>query len=365
MKKSIKLLFTALTVSAALIFTGCINDLYGLINEEVSLETGISGDIYSIVRFGDSLYLSNGKIYQRSALSSASTGLTNYQWNLLKDPTSSGQQFLYLASDDNYLYALVIEGIEEDDDGDNIETDRNVYYSSDGIEWKPISFASGTVINTVFGNNAIDKEDRHAYVRLNSTTPVMLNGASTSAISEDYYSTLETTSYSCTYFNGHDYFTSYDCVASRGVDSGDYCVFYSKYKGASDNSTTKIYASTAGGSETEYSISDTGTICSISVTQDYLLLGTTSGLARVAVSGTTPSTTTTAMGNNGGSIFSVYALQTFALDPSAAWDDNDFWASATIHGSISSSGTSFTNTGLYAYYSYRGNWNKDGTASGN
>mgnify|MGYP007102010618 CR=1 FL=1 len=109
---------------------------------------------------------------------------------------------------------------------------------------------------------------------------------------------------------------------------------------------------------------DSGAILSISVTADHLLLGTTTGIHRVALdsSGNVVSGTRSFKdGNNALSILTGRVFTTYVLDNTAKEGETDEYAYQTIYGSISSSSISFDEVGLYSYYPSRNQWNRDGT----
>lgn len=372
--KKINRLFIATILAMTTFFTGCTDTLlYDLINEEVSLETGIGGDIYSIVRYKDKIYLSNGKVYSKTAALSDTTGKFNGQWTCTTNPNESsseyyGKQFIHLAADKYYLYALVIESIQENNSGNNTESSRGIYYSSDGKRWTKNTNITGT-INTVFCNNAFDEDYRRAYVRLNDTTPMKLSGGnSPETITGITAINIDPSSYSCTCVaSGTDFFASCDSVASNyydGIQETVYAYYSgSKYSGNSKSLSSKLkYYNVNNNSTNEIAI-DAGNILSIDACKDYILLGTDSGLARVGNNGGVPSSSTSRFDNNGNTVITTSVLKVFIIDPSKTMDENDMYASSTIYGSINNSGVSFKNTGLYAFYSKRGNWNKDGTSS--
>ena len=104
MKKIISIAITVLSTAILFLTVSCHDPIFYMISQEVVQEEGLQGDINSMVRFGDSLYISNGKIYKKTAESSDITGQYNGQWS--ESSTSGIEGFVFfLARDTSYIYA--------------------------------------------------------------------------------------------------------------------------------------------------------------------------------------------------------------------------------------------------------------------
>ena len=110
-------------------------------------------------------------------------------------------------------------------------------------------------------------------------------------------------------------------------------------------------------------------IASLAVTKDYILIGrgdysinttTSGGIVKAALdSKGIPATSLSSFETNA-SIQLSYSYQVLTLlvtNPAKNERENTIYASITFKGTSSTSGTSFDNIGLWAYYSNRDNWN--------
>src|SRR5574344_2873798 len=104
MNKITATVLLSLVAASVLALSSCHDDIYYMIDQEVTLETnGISGAINSIVRYGDYLYTQNGNVYRKPSTPSATTGLYNEQWTKVVNSSDSssdyyGKNFVYLPS---------------------------------------------------------------------------------------------------------------------------------------------------------------------------------------------------------------------------------------------------------------------------
>ncbi len=390
-----KIQYTALLfILGASLFTSCTDDLYSRINQEVTLETNaISGQIYSLVRFNNKLYTSNGYLYEKTNASSTDTGLYNEQWkNLTRTDSPFGSKIVsYLASDSTYLYAYVYQLTEDDDGYNSFDGDgatKQIYYTSDGKTWNYISdetmdtllgatytsenHTEGTDgitnIKIIFSNNATTSSNRNAYARLYSTTDsayhvYKLNGGSAPSLVDDDTNGAGAGSNTVTYYNGADYFSDYSAITSN-----DKYIYYSK------GGDTLYYANqwystngfTLNGTETGIDENE-GSILSLAVTKDFILMGTDEGIAHVALSddGSPSDGSSDFETNETSTLTSSYEVHlVFALDPTANEYETDLYGTTDADGPS----TDWEEVGLWAYYPNRtedttyGTWNKDGTA---
>ncbi len=405
--KNIGKIFTLAAVFSASVFTSCHDSIYEMIEKEVALESdGLGGDICQIVQYGDYLVVPNGHIYYKSNQPSTYTGKTRHQWKGLTDTTTdTGENEMpattfQLASDENNLYALTyIWG--ENNDGENEPKEVRLYVTadtdfSDGTTWTKVdlssivSSSSFTNVKNIFDNKyaeitddaankkyIYDFSERTAFIRLYEKTSktyklYKLNGTSapTAASGIEYIDEEKSKGNEITaaYFNGKTYVSKYYAMASDDKNlyySKTSTSTYSKKYHYVDTESVIYYMNLSG--KTDSVKPSAGGILSISPASDYLLIGTTGGLARVPLTGDNkvPSGTTRKFSSNGGSIISEYVFYTFVLDYNKKEDGNstagtDEYASSTIYGSIRSSSDSWDDVGLYAYYPSKQEWNRDG-----
>ena len=117
------------------------------------------------------------------------------------------------------------------------------------------------------------------------------------------------------------------------------------------------------GSE-EYTVElSSGPIWALAATNDYLLVGTTNGIYRTAIQGNKVSSSVSDFGNNAQTLLTSHINCIYVLDSSLSEAGTDEYASLSILGPLSSAADSFKETGLYAFYPGRGNWNRDGDSS--
>ena len=392
-------LFTAFLFSLSLIFTGCYDDIYGLVNSEVVLEKlGLNGNISKIVRTDDSLFLANGRVYYKTNESSNDSGEYNGQWTKI-DALHTTEDCLdltyFCASDASYVYCLTYE-FSGNTSGYNtlskVYLDCATYNDAKAGSFTTIdvsSICTGSTVRSValiFDNQAVAYGNRHAYAKIYNTSDsayevYLLDGATLIDTNGGMFTGSETAvtsngagsgSTSCVYFpkDGADYFSS-----SYSMTANDTYIYYvgSYASSGSESLSTYIYYadsydSTNGfvlsGKTAPGSVSVSMYCLSCSVTNNYLLLGTTtSGIARVALDDdSVPASSKTLFSNNGSTIISSRVYNTFVLDPSANEGDDDEYVCSRIYSTISSSSDTFSETGLYAYYKNRGSWNRDGTS---
>lgn len=405
MKKSIKKILAVVGASLALLsFVSCHDDIYSLIEKEVQIDqSGFNGDISNIVHYGDYIFTCNGKIWAKTNQPSNFTKRMNGQWFLINPPSNelSDEKVrdvtYFLASDNQYLYALTYSWYENED-GANKPKLANIYVTDDknpidGLLWKKVDLLSSGftslygVQKLIFDNKyrkitenenlslTYDFSERRAYAKL--LTPsgykiYRLNGEKTPLPLTDEIilpPCLEPTVINGCYFNGRTYLSAYYAMTAND----NYLYYAQTY-------TYGNYGNISTGSSIYYlgkTTDDVGflntnsSILSMAVANDCILMGTTSGLARILLD---PATKKPAFGvkfnSNGGSIISEYVYMVFILDPSknedSAVNGTDEYAASTIYGSISSSSDSIENVGLYAFYPGRffnqtsGGWNRDG-----
>ena len=398
MKKSIiNSIFLSAVFACLVGFSSCHDDIYGAINNEIELNSsGLQGDMHSIVHYKNYILTCNGDIFYKTNKPSSVTGRYNGGWSKTDSPTSEkGDNGIpattyFLASDSEYLYALTYIWVENDD-GENEPKTATIYATNSdpasGLAWTKVenisggnySFENAKVIfdNKYFSvadDNSVSIANREAYARIRATSGdayklYKLNGsASPVEVSNPTFVDGEsnsTNAISACYFNSNTYFSKY-----YGMTSNDKCLYYTKTYTRSNNVSrnSSLYYITASDSNEQSVDLDAGGLLSIAAAKDYILLGTSSGLARVKIDETTgiPNGDTSSMRRNGNSVISEYVFMVFVLNPNKAEGSDDTtlgtdeYAASTIYGSIRSSSDSWDDTGLYAWYPAKDDWNRDG-----
>lgn len=397
MKKSIiNSIFLSAVFACLVGFSSCHDDIYGAINNEIELNSsGLQGDMHSIVHYKNYILTCNGDIFYKTNEPSTTKGKYNGQWEKTTSPTSEkGDNGIpattyFLASDSKYLYALTYIWVENDD-GENEPKTATIYATNSdpasGLAWTKVenisggnySFENAKVIFdnkyfSVVDDNSVSIANREAYARIRASSQdtyklYKLNGSNApEEVSNPTFvgESDSTNAISACYFNGSTYFSKY-----YGMTSNANCLYYTKTYTRSNNVSrnSSLYYITASDS-TEKSVDlDAGGLLSIAAAKDYILLGTSSGLARVKIDETTgiPNGDTSSMQSNGNSVISEYVFMVFVLNPNkkegsySTEEGTDEYAASTIYGSIRSSSDSWDDTGLYAWYPAKDNWNRDG-----
>ncbi len=351
-------IFLMLCSLLSCLFLSCHDDIYNMITREVASEDGLSGDIRSIVPFKNYLYLTNNNIYRKTAASSNSTGQYNGQWAKVSSNLDD-YTVLFLASDATYLYALTTTWEEDEDESETVEAGRQLWYSTDGTSWTEISisYTSSTPSNLrkLFDNQDQDStgtyvvptSNRKAYITYydGSWHTRELNGATTPSSDKVSGSTYIQAAYN----NGTAFTTNYALCAGNG------------YLYWAENGSTLYYGTGSSLSSSGSVDLDHGTILSLAATTDYLLVGTTSGITRVALSNGVPASSTSSFGdNNADSLLTSRVPLLYIRNKEVAEEADDEYGAMVIYSYISSSNDTFSEVGLYAYYSGRGSWNRDG-----
>lgn len=397
MKKSIiNSIFLCAAFASLVGFSSCHDDIYGAINNEIKLNSsGLQGDMHSIVHYKNYILTCNGEIFYKTNKPSSETGLHNGQWERTTSPTSeNGDNGIpattyFLATDSEYLYALTYIWVENDD-GENEPKTATIYATNSDparLVWTKVanisggnySFENAKVIfdNKYFSvtdDNSVQIDKREAYARIRATSQdtyklYKLNGITAPIeVSNPTFVGGEsdsTNAISACYFNSNTYFSKY-----YGMTSNDKCLYYTKTYTRSNNvnRNSSLYYITASDSNEQSVDLDAGGLLSIAAAKDYILLGTSDGLARVKIDETTgiPNGDTTKMEGNGNSVISEYVFMVFVLNPNkkegsySTEEGTDEYAASTIYGSIRSSSDSWDDAGLYAWYPAKNEWNRDG-----
>mgnify|MGYP007112215497 CR=1 FL=1 len=318
--------FVYLLVSLVLItfVLGCSQDpIFSDIAKEIKLDDPtVRGNVLSMVQIGTNLYASNGNIATKPI--SQKTG-----W---KDYTSPSGNVTKVASDENHLYALVTN--QTDSDGDSYSYKVFAQVNASG-NWTQITSSTSPI--TIFDNGASGAA-RFAYLR-DSSGVKQLNGAT-------LYASLTSITE-----NGAGTST----VSAAFLTSGSQTFFADTLAFCSDG--TNLFK--ANGSTLQYSVDGNAWTNGPSTEEptsyayyeenastSYILVGTESGIQKVALSVNVP-TSVSRFGSNADTAFGTYiALNVFAF-PSEV---------GSCYVSIVKK-TSSRYNGLWGYYSDRGNWN--------
>lgn len=358
-----------MAVFTGLLFTSCHDNIYALIEKEVELDTsGLKGDISNIVRCNDYLFLANGNIYGKKAITLEELGTHN--WSGVNSPVSGKSEFnvsnrvVWLAADDTYLYALALFH-DEDDNGANYDDARAIYAAKVEddfitLEWEKVIEASDDKIKIIFDNKA--NSGRNAYANIGGKV-YKLSGtskpaeSSVSASAGNFIGYDSTKVMNCTKYNGSDYFSDYYAFASN-----DKYIYYAPTSttGSANQADTysRIYCTDGTSNADGTGRISSGVLC-LTLTSDYVFYGTTSGLERFAIDEDGKLLERHSFSNNGGSVISEHVYMVYAFDETKPMNETDLYCASTIYGSISSSSDSYDDIGLYACPA-GGNWNRDG-----
>ena len=331
----------------------------------------------------------------------------------------SGWNIYKLASDDKYIYALGYQPTYNEKYSRNVPTEIKLFYC-DGVgnEWKEVESVNAAIKDYInhldsdmfmmdasihlFCTNAPQKAHRKAYIRIGGGTPstssstseeqkapnyeenygnrsygnygiLKLDGGETSTDTANTISagTNEATfkTLSAYWFNGDIYFMENVAVNTNETKSADAnWVYYGS--GKTLISFTKDAFTTAGNKipETTSSTSSNGAsgkIIAIAVTKDSILLGTEEyGAYRLKrESDGTPAADTTSFSTNGDSVMvSPYIIRMiFCTDPSIGEEDTGsaLYSSMQFRYTQSYASADYDNVGLWSYYAWRNNWNRE------
>ena len=104
-----------------------------------------------------------------------------------------------------------------------------------------------------------------------------------------------------------------------------------------------------------------GTLMSLGVTADYLLVGTNAGIKHRPLTNRMPGPVSVDFKTNAASTLnSAYQiLSLLVVNPELNETQTAIYASQVYSGTGSSNSAQFDHVGLWAYYPYRGNWNRE------
>ncbi len=305
-----------------LLFVACSQEpIFWAIAQEIELEEpNVIGNINSIVKLKGNLYTQNGNVYKKDLN-------TIRGWTKIDAPG----RVVALASDDNYLYALVAG--QTDDEG--LTHAYSLHASNGGNgNWAKIKESSSAIVlfdNGVIGDD-VNTTGRNAYARIDGTV-YLLSGTTTT----EQASTGEN-AVAAANLGGTDHFSNTRAFCSDGTDT-----LYSVRDGKVKTSSTN-----ADDSWVDFSVSITDATVMV-YAKDRLYVGTEEGLEQVTLDA------------EGGNPTSVSNLDSNAeattgdmqITSIGYFDDTD--GNAIYAGAIEQYSTN--DNGLWGYYPSRGNWN--------
>ncbi|QTQ16880.1 hypothetical protein [Treponema parvum] len=354
--KNKNLAVIAFFVTAVVVFfTGCQDEIFNTIRDEIKLEDlTVRGHINSIVRYTDGgteyILTQNGNVYYKDS----SIG---YHTDWTKDPTLKGTA-VKLAADGTYIYALLAKWANDETEGKWVRVGSSVVCKN-GISgaWTTVHEIDGNTTVILFCTNAAQDANRRAYVRIGSSV-YSLNGTSAPSIvapgSTNVYTQPMASTQSAVAVGSTTYF--FNSAASVTNETSTLAATH-MYYAEGDH----IYHTPAA--SVAWTGSDVGsaTIYSMSYTGDYLVLGTSRGYQRCALSSNAPAGSINNDFSNASSTLSSYyeVWAILAVDPEATEAGNSIYAAVDYSGSSSSTSAVFNNIGLWGYYASRGKWNRE------
>lgn len=338
-KNKMNVFLVLAAVFAAGVFSGCQDPIFWNIRQEVKLEEAtIYGDIFSIVRFKDKLFIANGNIYSKDKNANS-----HGQWSKMNGPAG---HVLTVAADSSYVYALSVTSRKNDSEGEMELDSRKLYYSSDGNSWKEVSgitlSSSKSDVVKLLCTNSPQKDHRSAYIR-NKNNVYKLNGSSASPSAESGAGSA----LSCVYANGGVKFYNAEAACTDETETIDATAIY--YSSGSD--LKRVNAD--GSSEKTVVNGIRSTVYGIAVMKDSVLVTTAGGTALVA----RDSGTEIQFANLQSTLSTLYESRAcLAVNPGVNALDAAVYAGLCVKGTGSNSAL-FTHEGLWSYYANRGKWN--------
>lgn len=332
------------------------------------------------------------------------------------DEEFSGTYSCILASDENYLYMLGATPEYDQDNGRNVLKNFTLYYS-DGTKWEKIPAVNeiirayeSTLKDThymmdasiqLFCTNAPQKAHRKAYIRIGGGSPyytdvsskqvygnfeknengvmncgiIELDGPDTTAAvipeGAGKIGGLEKTgagknTLSAVYANDTIYFLDYVAASTNETKNADATWIYF----GDGDKLKSLEVSSIPDAKPESLVSTSGCdddILSLCVTKDAVILGTfEEGAYYVATEDGKPAESTSSfpegMKNADTVMCDPYIVRVlFCTDPSlgATESGSALYSALQFRYTESVASASYKNVGLWSYYSFRGNWNKE------
>ncbi|MBQ9630823.1 MAG: hypothetical protein IJR49_04480 [Treponema sp.] len=364
MKKIIKhKSFLAIMISLTFLFSACYQIIFSRIMGEVKLEDPIiTGRVNSIVRYTSSgteyIFVTNGSVYCKSASStnhndwtSCTNGLTPISYDYYNG-TFKGEFVAMLAVDVNNVYALAVSG-KAADSGYTDYSKVKLYRLSDiKGTWEllggEVEISDGK-IPMLFCTNTFNSSYREAFIKIgtdvyqldasfNLSSPSGAHSKGTDGLSDNTQSVVS--------LNGIRHF--YDSIASVSDESQHVYVANSSTISKKDSSFNTDIGS----------VTSTGNIISLAVTQDLLLVGTKQhGLQTYNISTLEKAN---AIANSDTALGQPYEIVSLlATNPALNANAQSIFAGVDFVGLPSSTGGDYKSRALWAYYKERGNWNRE------
>ena len=393
MKKLSKSIISVFIFSAISLFTSCNGVVFDTIREEVKLsDAQIQGTIHSLIRVTDSsdskeyLYLSANPVVWKKDIDNAvknggtyvadETDPTDYttsehgHWSATSRP---GNNYVRLAANHNgEIYSLSSIVKEVTDDGEMEEISRELKYldtSDKDALWQTVTFDDESITSeislasSIFCTNTPKNENRYAFIRIDGKIYKLEGGKATlieesseyNFTSGDNSTSIYSSARGVSTFDGSTfYFTESAAITSNeSYNSGATMIYYA--------SSTTVYYRAAGDSGWTAVSCDSSAIRSIAVTNDKLLLGTTSGLDNTALNEGKPTgSATTISANATSTLSSSYTVPILlTIDPTKSDTATDIYAASNFEGNPSSTSATRKNASLWSYYPARSKWNRE------
>lgn len=386
-----------LTLSFALLsftFLSCQDEVFYGITQDVAPETAtVSGAVTSIVRYnmGSTEYLVlNGDYGVRYKDASTEAHICWGVYGALPAPihyydyinsAHVGQQYIKILADADYLYLISVEYLNNVSSGTTNPYKVHLYAQkltdwgsgnwtdlTSSRDYLSLSISSSYYTSnfTAFCTNAPQVSHRKAYFRSGSTLYELNGTGDPTAITVTNKDVSGNTNSCAWYGTGVIFFNSAVNTTNETKSSNPTVVYYAdnlllRYSTDGTNFTT---ATTAG-----------QVISTLACCSDALIIGkgnftslasyfssSSYGVSKVALDGNgIPTSYLVPFSTNIESIISSgYMVYTFLnTDPSRSELTSTLYASIGFLGTGSSTGVSYDDIGLWSYYPYRANWNRE------
>lgn len=364
MKLLKKFFFSFTLICAALFLGGCQDVIFANIRKEVKLNDGtVSGTIRALIQYTNNnqeyIYLANGKAVYRKVNSKNANEHREGGWQKVCSGGSGGlgKYVVTLAADSGNLYALAADWDENTSKGQNRWYTRAIYASSDGgFNWKVVhrvpTSPTGTGTDNaevyLFCTNTIAQGNRKAYFNVGGTG-YKLNGDA-----EPTAETNANNAASCAFVNGVQFASALDTYYGSASCTNEGV-------GGENDGKVRYYSKGSmlcwdGAVEGEKSVGSR--IYSLAVTKDYILVGTKSGIEHYRLNGDG-----SVVGNLGDFATNADAIMSSGYEVNALLvvDPLKSETETTIYSAMDFEGRSqqFDHVCIWAYYPWRGNWNRD------
>lgn len=403
MKKHIKIATTGLILFSVILFAGCFNPIFYEIRKDVRPETAtVSGNIPNITRYTDSsteyLFLAadGGLRYKRA------DNNTHGNWDYYPTPFNlisynyaisgfPGQQLISVYADANYLYLLSAEYSTTGSEGITKPSAIHIWAKENAVSnkgsngWTDITenatnstfFPIVKILSTgyyesrfnLFQTNAPQAGHRAVYLcsvntdnnnctyyKLNGTTGLQSITPETITTVDDATFSSTTRIYSAAYFGGVHFFTSKVATTNETLTTDANHIYYA-------NGNILRYSS--DGTNYSDAVNAGDTISSLATCSDAILIGrgatngesSHAGITKTSLTNGVPGNTLQSFTTNAAfQMTDIYVvLSLMNSDPRNSELQSNLYASITFYGS---NGV-YNKIGLWSYYPWRGNWNRE------